>query len=271
MVQAVLGYEAGAQAEVRISGARASFIGQLLRLLGDTRLLFLFDSTGTTITDKSRNARVLTWSKAVQTFDIPPVPLGYGTAVVFDGVDEEGDIPDAANLSFGDGAVDEPFSIVVLVNTDQITAIASILAKATFTTGSTAREWVFTQNGDGTWSFVVYDESANANIAVTDTAALTVGAWTLLVGTYDGTGANTGLRIYKDAVQTSDSRGSSGTYVAMENTTALVRLAFEQGASGTIRFWDGRIALVALCAKELTVDEVWNIKEWVNSWFGLSL
>lgn len=266
MVQAVLGYETGAQAQVRISGARGAFIQNLLEILEDTRLLILPQVTDTTTTtDESRNARVVTWSESLRSFDVPPQALqGYGTPVQFNGSDEEGDIPDADNLSFGDGAVDLPFSVVALIRADENDALMTIIAKEN---SASAEEWALFLDASGHPNFKLTDESATATLERRDATAVGTTAYVLLVATYDGTAQQTGIHIYKDGVEVDDTDDSSGTYTAMENTAALVHI----GARYTTKeqFFDGRIALLAVCGKQLSIDEVWSLREAVNSWFGL--
>ena len=120
------------------------FDGAVLGLMGDARLLLRFDKSGTTLTDRSRNARTLTWSEPVQSFDTAPSELGSGYAVAFNGTDEEGDVPDADNLSFGDGAFDSPMSIVAVVNQTASAGIKTVLSKYDLTTGTTKK---LSQNG----------------------------------------------------------------------------------------------------------------------------
>ena len=247
------------------------FVHDLLDLLGDVRALWLPGKSGTTLTDRSRKARVLTWSEEVSAFDTKPAELGSGYAITFNGSDEEGDTPDADDLSFGDGAVDQPFSIVALVNVDDITSARNILAKWDSTTGAETREWELELDGSGRPMFRLYDESANAQIARYDATALTTGQWKLVVGTYDGSGASTGLRVYLNASRVDDTDSNSGTYTAMENTTQEVTLAFLVGAASNTNFFDGKMALVGLVAKELSQDEVWALKEAASGYFGLSL
>ena len=89
--------------------------------------------------------------------------------------------------------------------------------------------------------------------------------------TYDGSGAEPGIRIYKDAALSTLVSDSSGTYVAMENLASLVRLGMEQGAAAQANFWNGKLAFVLLCAKQLAQDELWAIKAAANAYYGLSL
>ena len=231
------------------------------------RALWLPDKSGTTLTDKSRHARVLTWSEDVSTFDTEPAELGSGYAITFNGADEEGDSPDADDLSFGDGAVDQPFSVLTLVNPTAAASTQTILAKYRGV-ATEDREWRFYYNGSEQPTIEIYDESADAALARRDATALTSGAWVLLAGTYDGSGASTGLRLYKDATRVDDTDVNSGTYTAMENGTHVVSIG---DRADNADFFNGKMALAFICAKSLTIDDIWAVKEACNGYFGLSL
>ena len=245
----------------------------LLALLGDCRLLWrpsLADVA--TATDKSRYARTLTFSESLRDFDAKPTRLGSGVAVRFNGTDEEADTPDVDGLSFGDGAVDQPFSVVALVKPDSIAAERTILARWDENSGGQSREFRFYHTGAGFPVIELYDESANAYIGRQDQTALSTSAYSLLVTTYDGSGASTGVAIYVDAALVDDADSVSGSYTAMENLGVVTGLAHKLDTSGAAaNFFDGKMALVALVAKELSPDEVWAVKSLANSFFGLSL
>ena len=179
----------------------------------------------------------------------------------------------ARELSFGDGVADQPFSIVALATPDAITNEMDLLAKWDETTGSQLREWrAFSTSTNGYPQFEMYDESANAYIGRADQTSLSTNTWALLAFTYDGSGASTGVRIYKDAARVDAADAASGTYTAMEDTASVASLAHKLGTGGAAAgFWDGKMGLVALTAKELVQEEVWAIKTLVNSYFGLSL
>jgi hypothetical protein len=257
---------------------RQNFIADLFGILGDVRLLWLPGlGDTTTTTDKSRNARVFTYSESLASFDTPPGTQGSGVAVTFNGTDEEADVPDNDDFSFGDGAVDQPFSIVALLEADDATptAIANILARWDKDTDGELREWRFFLTAtNGYPTLELYDESANAYIGRQDQTALTANTFTLLIATYDGSGASTGINIYVDAVVLDDADSASGSYVAMENLADKVLLAHGLSAAATPvaeEFWAGQMGLVALCAKELSTDEAWEIRELMNAFFDLSL
>lgn len=244
------------------------FIGELMDIFGDTRFLWVPKATDTTTnTDRSRYAAVVTYSKDVSTFDDSPTRLGAGIQVIFDGDDEEADTPDAAGLSFGDGLVDKPFSVVWLGNRSADTSVQSLLSKLN---SASVDEWelsITATNGYPTFDLI--DASASGIIGRshdTDIGTSDV----LIVATYDGTRAVTGINIYKNGALVDDGTGgTTGTYTAMEDTASLVRIGMRY--STPARFYNGKMALAAVVGKELSIDEVWTIKELINSYYGLSL
>jgi hypothetical protein len=244
----------------------SEFVQYLLQMLGDVRALWLPGKSGSTLTDKSRNARVLTWSEDVSAFDTKPSELGSGYAVTLNGTDEEGDTPDADDLSFGDGAADQPFSVVALISPDDYDSLSIIMAKES---SAAAEEWrCYVNLSTGRPIFKLTDESTGGSISVYNTTSVGT-AWALLVFTYDGSGARTGMRIYKNGANLALTDNDGGTYVAMENTAAILSIGARY--SSKEQFFDGSMALAGLCAKALTHEEVWALKEAVNGYFGLSL
>ena len=251
------------------------FVGNLLRILGDCRFLWMPKSTETTTsTDLSRYGATLTYDA---TFANQYVRLGSGLYATFDVSADEGDAPDNDRYTFGDSVVDSPFSIVALVNADDETpaAQAVILSKFNQDTDGEQREWQTRLGGtDGFPGILLYDESANAFIGREDQTVLTVTTWTLLAFTYDGSGAATGINVLKNAVVVDDADIVTGSYTAMENTTAVLMLGHSLSAAATpvaANFWDGGLAFVALTGKALSVEENWELKELVNGFYDLTL
>ncbi|KKM64515.1 hypothetical protein LCGC14_1500640 [marine sediment metagenome] len=239
------------------------FVAALLAILGDCRLLWMPKSTETTTsTDLSRHAATLTYDA---TFAGKYTRLGSGLYATFDGSADEADIPDSDIYSFGDGVADQAFSIIALVNP----ADASSSAILTKRSSSSVREYSFWLNTSDYPELLLWDESLNGTIAVADATALTQGSWAVLGATYDGSGAATGIALYKNALRVDDTDNSTGSYTAMENTNALVSLAAQD--TTPVALFDGSIACVAQCAKHLSVDEMWAIKELMNGYYDLSL
>ncbi|MCB7128807.1 MAG: hypothetical protein J3T61_04645, partial [Candidatus Brocadiales bacterium] len=122
----------------------------------------------------------------------------------------------------------------------------------------------------------LYDESANAFIGREDQTALTVSTWTLLTFTYDGSGVNSGIKIFKDDAQVDDADSSSGTYVAMENLGSTVpgMIAHSLSAAATPvaeQFWAGGMAFIIVYRKELVAVEIEAAKSYVAAFTGESL
>ena len=242
-------------------------VADLLRVLGDCRLLWLPNLTDTTAsTDRSRHAGTITWSESLVSWDTPRARLGSGVAVAFNGTDEEGDMPDSAYMSFGNGAVDSPFSVGALIKPDVNNAAMSIVVKSS---SATAEEWALELDSSGQPSLVLTDESASASIGRRDATAIGTAAWVLLVATYDGSGASTGLKVYVDAALLDDTDVNSGTYTAMEDTAGVTSIG--KRYSTQERFFDGSIAFAFVTGTQLDVDDVWAIKELANSYYALTL
>ena len=248
--------------------ARDTFEAWMLDLLGDCRSFWNVRTADTTTsTDRSRRAQSWTYSKDISTWDDPgPLPLGSGLYLQFDGTDEEVDTPDVAYMSFGDGVVDQGFSVGLLLNADVNNAAMSLVVKAS---SATAEEWALELDSSGQPSLVLTDESAGASIGRRDATAIGTAAWHLLVATYDGSGASTGINVYVDAVLLDDTDVNSGTYVAMEDTAGVVSIGKRYTTQE--RFLNGGAAFAFVTTKVLDIDDIWALKSKVNAFYDLSL
>ena len=168
-----------------LAQAQSDFLAQLLTLTGDTRLLWLPEGDDTTTaTDKSLNAKTITWDATVAA---RLSRLGKGYAQSFSGTGQFGTVPDADNLSFN-GTTDQAFSILVLCNPSAQAAVRKLVTKE----AASNNEYFFHLGSTDLLTFGCYDQSASA---ATETrlasGAITEGAWQLLAGTYDGGGDTT--------------------------------------------------------------------------------
>ncbi len=243
---------------------REQFVQEMLDICGDVRLFALAQSGDTTsTTGKSRGEKVVTWSKSLAAFDTPVNTLGEGYAWTFDGVDEEGDTPDTDDLSFGDGASDNPGSWLALVN--QATAEAAvIIAKEA---SASDEEWSLETDAAGKPQLVLTDESASATIGRKDNTALSGNA--LVGATYDGNKLASGISVYLNGVATDDTDVVAATYVAMEAGASKVQIAHHYSTPAL--FFTGSIGFVLVTGKELNADEMWQVKTLVNWYYNLSL
>ena len=226
----------------------------------------------TTFTTVGEIQAVFTWSEPPGSFDTPldltaPANFqGIVPFVTFNGTDEEADSPDAAYWSRDDSG-SNPFSVGVWLYTTSSGSTKSILTKKTSTTGSTQREWEFNINTADKPALILWDESV-VKVPQRPGATAVDGAWRFVVGTYDSTGGATaadGINIYRDGSVDNGTASNDASYVAMEDTTAKVRLGFQQGASAAQDFFNGKMAGGPLgpffVQKELTADELLRLYE----------
>ena len=215
----------------------------------------------TTFTTKGEEQVTFTWSEPPASFDTPldltdPDSFqGIMPTVDFNGTDEEADSPDAAYWSRDDSA-GEGMSLGVWVNMPNPSANVRFLAKWDSTPTA---EWQWFIHSSDVMRWQMRDISAGVQNQRASDAAIPFNQWVFLAITYDGTGgatAQSGVTFYEDGAVMASTATESGSYVAMENGTGVVQLAFAQG----IEFYDGKMAGGPLgpffTQKELTADEV---------------
>lgn len=239
---------------------RDEFIAALLAIMGDPRLLWLPKGADTTTsTDDSRYAATITWDATVAA---RKSTLGSGLSQSFNGTANRGTIPDNDRYSFGDGTVDQAFSIVALANPTLGTTIRTLIAKY-----QNPYEWRFILNANETVNITLRDNSAAISVNQVTNAAITVGAWSLLGATYNGSRSSAGLAIYQNAALVASTAAADALYISMDNTSSIIEI----GAETNDEFWADSIALIGLCAKELSIEDMWSIKALVNAFFDLAL
>ena len=253
------------------------FMAGLYRILGDARLIWTPDSAETTTsTDLSLHGATITYNA---TFAGQYAQLGTGLYATFDGTTDEADVPYNARYFFGDGSSDEPFTINALVFADDATPTAATAILSVWnkdTDGEQRHYQTLLTATNGYPRIEIYDESANAYIGREDQTALTVSTWTLLTFRYDGTEANGGIDILKNAAVVDDADSSSGSYLAMEDPGSAEKLLIGHtlSAAGTPvaeEFWAGRMALITLSLGAQSTEETWALKEMINGYFDLAL
>ena len=171
-------------------------------------------------------------------------------SIELDGIDAFVEVADNSNLSFGNGTTDSPFSISAWVNMTDATRFR-IVSKY-----DSNLEYLFATGGTDRIAFNCYDNSTSARIGRQYSTALTSlqGTWIHLVATYDGSTSSTGQKIYLNGSRVDDTNSNSGSYTAMENTTAPLEI----GKLTTTRA-NGLIDEVAIFDVELSASDVTNI------------
>jgi len=169
----------------------------------------------------------------------------------FDGVDDYLNLGDSNDFSFGDGATDSPFSVSMWVKLNA-TATQAFFVKGT----SSDKEYQILSGANQKLRIRLYDDSTGAHIQTQVDALLTTGSWNHYVFTYDGSSDKSGLKIYVNASLVAQTTNNSGSYTAMENTTAELRVASSEQNSF---YLNGDIDEVALFDIELSSSQITDI------------
>ena len=167
----------------------------------------------------------------------------------FDGTDDYVIVADNDDLSFGDGSSDTPFSISVWANLPTIGS-TYFISKGHF--GSNY-EYLFHIGSDKKFYWILFDQSSGGYIGRIYNTALDAyeNQWTHFCGTYDGSGANSGVKLYINGVQVDDTNGGVGSYTAMENLGAEVRIMRHN-----TNYSDGSISNLAVYKAELDAQTI---------------
>lgn len=177
---------------------------------------------------------------AVSPFVIQANPRLPGYGLVLDGTNDFVDLGTSGLYTFVEP---KPFSVSCVFLFDGTPSFETIVAR--FNNTDSAKEWNVSATGSNTLAFQMNDESvAFANIR-SQTVALNGGQRYSFLGTYDGSGAETGIFTYLDGkLDTSQSSGA-GSYVAMEDLGEELRIGTNgdnsndmAGAVQSVRIWN---------------------------------
>ena len=227
-----------------------------LNILGDVRILLpLIEQTGTNLNDASRRNHDLTAAVNVSTYyHTGGRALRYHT---YNGTTTYANVASHADFSFNGGG-DVAFSVMVMVN-QAAAAVGTILSKWDVTGGAQDREWLFDMVA-GVPRLSLYDETNTDTFNTVTNAALGADVWHLVVFTYDGSAAVTGITPYVDGVAVAHTdTPDGGAYASMTAGATGVYLGAHVDTAAAIDLYTGSLAWVGLTAKELTDNEVWTI------------
>lgn len=236
-------------------------------------VLFASQGVGTTIYDEGVNGYDMTLTN--QTVQEDQTHKGLLRALIYDGATSEahGIVSDAAELSFGTGAEDEPMTIIAIANIQSGLGSQAIICKWDATAAAEVREYRFTTfSSTRVLYFEVYDETNDEAASAVTASALSAG-WHLIVLNYDGTAGATamnGVTIYVDGESVSVTPTNNASYVAMSDTGADVYVGVQQGtAANVISEFENEISVVGLDAGDWTSDDVWMLWKAVQGVLGL--
>ena len=177
-----------------------------------------------------------------------------GNSAVLNGSNSFIQIPGINNLSFGNGVTDSPFSISFWVKLNSL-----------------GDAWLINKR-DGTGSPVEYQISLfSGNLRVqlfgqNSTATqlsysvgntLSIGVWSQIFITYDGSSSQNGLNFYVNSIEQGGTKTQTGTYISMSNTSSSVIF----GRAGWFLgfYLNGSMDETAYWNKELTQTEIDNV------------
>ena len=227
---------------------------------GNSSLIAYWRLNDITGADSSGNGHNITWLSGTP-FMTQSTPFkNKNNTVLFDGTANHGSVVDHDNLSFGNGAFDQPFSISCWINPEALTLGSSsgIVSKAD--------EYnLYIENksgGDKTNEYSVVlqlvDASTNMFQYVFDEHSISKDSWFNIVVTYNGqsSGPSTDINFYINGVRKISneiSNGTTGTYVAMSNTASDMIIGRYDALPGT--YINGALSELAIWNRELTAFE----------------
>lgn len=249
---------------VTTSGGNSSVVSterlyEIINILGkrDLRMLLpLFESDpvdGEQVQDISQRGNHFQAMNNVA-FDNDPYVRGELLSYPLNGVNEAIDMADDPQFSFGDGLTDKPFSLVLAVKFNDVTQ-STLISRQDETNAAEQREFFMETEASDLFRLLIYDNSeVNAYIGRRYAgASLVEGVWYVLIGTYDGTGVSSGIKLFVNGIRVDDANQSAGAYTAMENTSVVTAIGYRTGVGGALeRFLDGDCALPAITARKLS-------------------
>ena len=174
---------------------------------------------------------------------------------------------DHSNFSFGNGTVDEPFSVGAWILPN---AVSTNVIIAKYDSAGSKEEWRLFIDASAKLSLELHDASASTTEIAVSTAALVVGQQHFVVATYDGGETSPVVKLYVDGVLANDTTtAETGSYVAMENTTAPMTVGCSGVTATPVAEFHGRIALPFVTGKELTAAEVLSLTELYQAILGV--
>lgn len=179
---------------------------------------------------------------------------GIGNVANFTaGVTSKITVADAANLSFGNSTTDSACSFLCRVKFTSIGSVIQFIRKGA---AATLREYVLRYDA-GKLEFRLFDQSSGGYIEATFTVSLTTGVWYEFAGTYDGSGSQSGIELYKDGTLLAATKTLSGSYTAMENQSDP--LVFGNISDNTTQALNGYEDEAVIFNVELTATQIFDI------------
>jgi hypothetical protein len=250
----------GADPDIRLI-TQYHIISELLKIVttpSNIKRVMFFDETGavTILKDKSGTFQNITLSKNAS--DLDPSVVGSLKFLDFNAADEYWEFTDSDDLSFGDGSTDSAFSVICLINPNNVND-SNIISKMDSTTASLQREWRFEWWSTNYIRFGTNDNGASIGRRYTGSLSGDIGSWHTYIGTYNGNSTNSGFAIYRDGTRIDDANSYGGTYTAMSNTSAKVgnyEISTTGEKEGIGSYKAGFIGIIAEELSQTQVEEI---------------
>ena len=180
----------------------------------------------------------------------------FSNSLVFDGTDEYISISDSDTFSFNDnGTNDSAFSVSAWVN--MVDAIDFDIINKDDEVSN--REWWFRTKSTGELIFNMYDNDETLAYIGRKTASIQSyeGSWIHVVGTYNGDGESSDIKIYINGsvADNADNENNTSDYTAMHNTSIGLEIG-RDSSKGTPRHCEGNIADIAVFNSTLDATNV---------------
>lgn len=231
---------------------------------GNLRALWLPYDTDTTTNTSPTDGRAWTYDATIAA---RITPQGSGVLVSFNGIDQYATTPDTADVSFGNGLVDSPFSVVALANVTNTAAARTLVSKR----GAAVDEYACRIDTTDTLRMALIDASVGVVAQRSSDAVITQGAMHLFGCSYDGGGGATaanGITLYQDGSSIVSTASNSASYVAMENLSGLPRIGDD---TTLVSEFAGSMGFVALYAANLSTAQHRAITEAANRYYELAI
>ena len=171
-----------------------------------------------------------------------------GQAADFNGTTSKVVVPDAANLSFGNGTSDVDFSTITLIKFDDLSNNPRIAIK--IKADGTGFEYVVFPVSSKLRATLV-DDSTGGSVTSQTTNTITLNQWVVLTTTYKASTKDLKVYINNDAITTDL---SSGTYVAMENSTGNLTIGYDPRYNANVL--NGQINALSFLNVKLSEEQV---------------
>jgi len=177
-------------------------------------------------------------------------PTGLiGQAADFNGTTSKVVVPDAANLSFGNGTSDVDFSTITLIKFDVLSNNPRIFDKVK--ADALQLEYFSFVNNQKS-DFIVYDTNGAKQIRTENDVVIPLSEWIVITQTYEASSKT--LKTYKNTA-INNVNLNQGVYNAMINTDAPLVIG-EDGRNAFTNNLDGQINALSFLNVKLSEEQV---------------